>query len=97
MSNSNSQSEMTSTGNVPGEGRGEMAVQHKFDLPSDVRTLAAMRVAIDEKITELKTAGAETLRSMILQESALLDMSPEEIISGTATKKRGRKTKSKHE
>lgn len=69
----------------------------KFDLPNDVPTLAEMRAAIDKKIADLKTAGAESLRSLMVQESARLGMSPEELLLGASGEKPRRRGRGKRE
>jgi hypothetical protein len=74
------------------------AATRDFDLPNDFRTLAAMKEAITRKMAEMQTTGAETLRTMLLQEAEALGMSPDEILNGTAGKKlRVRKSKKRDE
>jgi hypothetical protein len=95
MSN-NSQSTSTTHAHSESIGHAETTTD-TFKLPNDYRTLGVMKDAITKKMEEMRTTGAETLRSMLLQESEALGLSPEEILGIAAKKPRGRRRTTKRD
>ena len=93
MTNTNSHGETTSIS----VGHAETTTQQIFDLPNDVRELAAMTLAAKAKMEELQSTRAPDLRSKWQEEAAAIGMTVDEVLHGATTKKRGRKPKSKHE
>jgi hypothetical protein len=91
MTNSNNQVKSLGASVAHSEGTHE----DTFVLPDNFRQLAAMTAAATAKMEQLQTTRAQALRAKWLEEADALGMTPQEILTGTVGRKRGRKPRAK--